>query len=104
MPQDLASLDDPLVLAQLVRDIQAQFAHSCAGFVAEHTLYAEGWMPPAVRAGGPWTIVRSGTFSREPPPQPPWLSLPGASFTDLADAGVLAQFTHAEPLADLIAG
>ena len=103
LPQDLAALDDPAVLAQLVRDIQAQFAHSCAGYVAEHALYADGWTPPVVRGTGPWTITHATGLSRQPPTGP-WAGLPGARFVPLEGAGVLAQFTHAEALADLIAG
>jgi len=103
LPQDLAALDDPAVKAQLVRDIQAQFAHSAAGYVGEHALYAEGWTPPAVAGSGPWTIVHAGGLSA-PPPREPWAGLPGARFVELPGAGVLAQFTHAEALAGLIAG
>ncbi|HEY0436536.1 MAG TPA: alpha/beta fold hydrolase [Phenylobacterium sp.] len=102
LPQDLAALDDPAVMAQLARDIQAQFAHSSAGYAAEHGLYAAGWSPPAVEGGGPWTIIHATGLSR-PPPREPWLALPGARFAELDGAGVLAQFTHTEALADLIA-
>jgi pimeloyl-ACP methyl ester carboxylesterase/DNA-binding CsgD family transcriptional regulator len=103
LPQDLAALDDPAVKAQLVRDIQAQFAHSAAGYVAEHALYAEGWTPPRVSDGGPWTIIHAGGLST-PPPREPWAGLPGVRFVELPGAGVLAQFTHADALAGLIAG
>ncbi len=89
--------------AQLVRDIQAQFAHSAAGYVAEHRLYAKGWDVPPVCGGGPWTVVSLGAFGAEPS-RSPWLELPGVSFATLPDAGVLAQFTHAQQLAALIAG
>jgi pimeloyl-ACP methyl ester carboxylesterase/DNA-binding CsgD family transcriptional regulator len=102
-PADLAALAEPAVRAQLVRDIQAQFAHSAAGYVAEHQLYAKGWKVPAVAGGGPWTVVSLGAFGAEPE-RSPWLALPGASFATLPDAGVLAQFTHAHQLATLIAG
>jgi pimeloyl-ACP methyl ester carboxylesterase len=103
LPQDLAAMDDPAVKAQLVRDIQAQFAHTAAGYVAEHALYAEGWSPPAVTGGGPWTVIHAGGLST-PPPREPWLGLPGVDFVELPGAGVLAQFTHADALAALIAG
>jgi pimeloyl-ACP methyl ester carboxylesterase/DNA-binding CsgD family transcriptional regulator len=103
LPQDLAALDDPAIKAQLVRDIQAQFAHSAAGYVAEHALYAEGWTPPPVPGGGPWTIIHAGGLST-PPPRAPWEGLTGVRFVELPGAGVLAQFTHAEALAGLIAG
>jgi pimeloyl-ACP methyl ester carboxylesterase/DNA-binding CsgD family transcriptional regulator len=103
LPQDLAALDDPAVKAQLVRDMQAQFAHSAAGYVAEHALYADGWTPPEVVGGGPWSVIHAGGLSR-PPPRDPWRRLPGVAFTELPGAGVLAQFTHADALAALIAG
>jgi pimeloyl-ACP methyl ester carboxylesterase/DNA-binding CsgD family transcriptional regulator len=103
LPQDLAALDDPAVMSQLARDIQAQFAHSSSGYAAEHGLYAAGWTPPQVPGGGPWTIVHAAGLSRTPP-RDPWLDLPGVSFAELPGAGVLAQFTHAEALARLIAG
>jgi pimeloyl-ACP methyl ester carboxylesterase/DNA-binding CsgD family transcriptional regulator len=102
-PGDKAALDDPAVRAQLVRDIQAQFAHSSAGYAAEHILYARGWRPLPVTGTGPWTVVSLGAFGQELA-RNPWLDLPQASFVSLADAGVLAQFTHADQLAALIAG
>jgi hypothetical protein len=102
VPEDRAALDDPAVRAQLVRDMQAQFAHSGAGYAAEQGLYARGWRIPTV-AAGPWTIVHCGALSDEPAREP-WLNLPGVGFEVLAGAGVLAQFTHGEELAALIAG
>lgn len=101
IPSDQAALKDPRVRAQLIRDIQAQFAHTSAGYAAEHAIYARGWRPPTL-ARGRWLIVEAaalGAASRDT-----WSALPGASFHPLADAGILAQFTHPEPLADLIAG
>jgi pimeloyl-ACP methyl ester carboxylesterase/DNA-binding CsgD family transcriptional regulator len=103
LPQDLAALDDPAVMAQLARDIQAQFAHTSAGYAAEHGVYAAGWTPPPVSGPAPWTIVHAAGLSRTPP-RDPWLDLPQVRFTELAGAGVLAQFTHAEALASLISG
>jgi pimeloyl-ACP methyl ester carboxylesterase/DNA-binding CsgD family transcriptional regulator len=100
---DEAALADPAVRAQLVRDMQAQFAHSSAGYVAEHLVYSKGWSLPPVGGRGAWTIVSLGGFGEEPPREP-WLALPGTTFTRLPDAGVLAQFTHADELATLIAG
>ncbi|MBS0361640.1 MAG: alpha/beta fold hydrolase, partial [Proteobacteria bacterium] len=103
LPADVAALEDRAVRAQLVRDIQAQFAHGCEGYVAEHSLYAAGWRPPPVTGGGPWTVAYSGAFGREPS-RDPWSGLPEVRFATLAGAGVLAQFTHARELAGLIAG
>jgi pimeloyl-ACP methyl ester carboxylesterase/DNA-binding CsgD family transcriptional regulator len=99
---DREALRDPAVRAQLVRDIQAQFAHTSAGYAAEHGLYAAGWRVPEV-AGGTWVLAHAGALGQEPP-RDPWLDLAGASFHTLAGAGVLAQFTHGETLAALIAG
>jgi pimeloyl-ACP methyl ester carboxylesterase/DNA-binding CsgD family transcriptional regulator len=103
IPQDREALGDRAVRAQLIRDIQAQFAHTSAGYAAEHALYAEGWRVPEVAGGGPWTLVHAGALGEEPPGDP-WRALPGAHFHTLGGAGVLAQFTHAEALAELIAG
>jgi pimeloyl-ACP methyl ester carboxylesterase/DNA-binding CsgD family transcriptional regulator len=99
---DAEALRDPAVRAQLVRDIQAQFAHTSAGYSAEHALYAQGWRVPDVAGGGPWTLTWS-TALNEVLPDGPWKELPGLRVQPLAGAGVLAQFTHAEALAALIA-
>jgi hypothetical protein len=100
---DRDALDDPAVRAQLIRDIQAQFAHTSAGYAAEHAVYAEGWRVPQVDGGGPWTLVWSTALSERLDPAP-WRGLPGAAVQPLPGAGVLAQFTHADALAALIAG
>lgn len=100
---DREALREPAVRAQLIRDIQALFAHTSEGYAAEHALYARGWQAPALAGEGSWAVAHSGALG-EPPSRTPWLGLPGASFHALAGAGVLAQFTHAEALAALIAG
>lgn len=102
IPADRAALGDPAVRAQLVRDIQAQFAHTSAGYAAEHLLYANGWRAPPIAGGGTWAVVHTGALGPEPA-RGPWLDLPAASFRTLEGAGVLAQFTHSEALAGLIA-
>lgn len=101
IPSDAAALADPRVRAQLVRDIQAQFAHSGAGYAAEHAIYAAGWRPPQLRSGR-WLIAEAQALG--PMPRESWAGLPAVSFHPLAGAGILAQFTHAEELAALIAG
>lgn len=103
IPGDAAALESPAVRAQLVRDIQAQFAHTGAGYAAEHALYARGWRPPRLTGGGPWAVVHPEALVGDPP-HAPWSDLPGVFFHRLAAAGVLAQFTHAEDLAALIGG
>lgn len=101
IPEDRAALEDPAIRAQLIRDIQAQFAHTSAGYAAEQALYAKGWRVPRV-AGGPWTIVHAGALGPEPSREA-WLGLPDVAFRVFEGAGVLTQFTHAEALARLIA-
>lgn len=103
IPADAAALESPAVRAQLVRDIQAQFAHTGAGYAAEHALYARGWRPPGLTGGGSWAVVHPEALVGDPP-HAPWSGLPGVSFHRLPAAGVLAQFTHAEDLAALIHG
>lgn len=96
---DRAALEDDAVRSQLVRDIQAQFAHSSAGFVAEHALYARGWSPPAVPVEtGAWVIAHCAGLGEEPP-RATWSNLPRVGFHVIPEAGVLVQFTHAEALA-----
>lgn len=102
IPEDRAALEDPAIRSQLVRDIQAQFAHSSAGYAAEHGLYARHWRAPRVEGGGPWTILHCGALGVEPA-RDPWLDLPGVDFRTLPAAGVLAQFTHADAIAGVLA-
>lgn len=101
-PDDLAALDDPAIRQQLVLDIQAQFAHSSAGFVAEHSLHAAGWRVPAVAGGSHWVVLHSEGAGREPP-RAPWSHLPNVDFRTIPGAGVLAQFTHPEALINALA-
>lgn len=101
IPSDREALRRPAVRAQLIRDIQAQFAHTSAGYAAEHAIFARGWRPPELTCGT-WVVAEAAavrTASREP-----WRALPDLSFHSLAEAGILAQFTHSEELAGLIAG
>lgn len=101
IPSDEAALRDPLVRAQLIRDIQAQFAHTSAGYAAEHAVYARGWRLPEL-ARGPWLVAEAAALG--PAAREAWQALPDVSFHPLEGAGILAQFTHAEALASLIAG
>lgn len=100
-PGDLAALEDPAVRQQLVQDIQAQFAHSSAGFVAEHSLHAAGWAPPPLTGEARWIILHSEGAGHEPP-RSPWSKLHNVEFRTLQGAGVLAQFTHPEALIDAL--
>jgi pimeloyl-ACP methyl ester carboxylesterase/DNA-binding CsgD family transcriptional regulator len=101
IPSDRAALKDPRIRAQLIRDIQAQFAHTSAGYAAEHGIYARGWRPPTL-TGGRWLIAQSAALG--PGSRDIWTALPSVSFHPLLGAGILAQFTHADALTELIAG
>lgn len=94
---DREALEDPAIRDQLVRDIQAQFAHTSAGFAAEHALYARDWSVPELSGQAPWTLLFSEGLGDAP--RAPWAGLPGAEFRVIDGAGVLAQFTHPEALA-----
>lgn len=100
-PADRAAVEDAAVMDQMVRDIQALCARSSSGFAAEQTLYAEGWTPPQVRVG-PWTVVHCDGLGESPPTEP-WAGLPDVAFNTLAGAGLLAQYTHPEALAQMVA-
>jgi pimeloyl-ACP methyl ester carboxylesterase/DNA-binding CsgD family transcriptional regulator len=101
IPSDREALRDPAVRAQLIRDIQAQFAHTSAGYAAEHAIYARGWRVPKLTSGR-WAVAESAALRTES--RETWQALPGVSFHPLAEAGVLAQFTHAQSLSALLAG
>jgi pimeloyl-ACP methyl ester carboxylesterase/DNA-binding CsgD family transcriptional regulator len=101
-PSDLAALDDPAIRRHLVLDIQAQFAHSSSGFVAEHSLHAAGWTVPPLTGAGSWLVLHSQGAGQEPPRRP-WSSLPNVEFRTIPNAGVLAQFTHPQALIDALA-
>ena len=101
-PGDLAALEDPAVRRQLVLDIQAQFAQSSAGFVAEHSLHAAGWSVPAVTGAANWIVLHSEGAGHEPP-RDPWSNLPNVDFLTIPGAGVLTQFTHPQALINALA-
>jgi pimeloyl-ACP methyl ester carboxylesterase/DNA-binding CsgD family transcriptional regulator len=71
-----------------------------AGFCAENLLFADGWEPPATYAGPRWRLAFSDGLTLEPPGL--WASVGDGAPALLEDAGLLAQFTHADALAELI--
>jgi DNA-binding CsgD family transcriptional regulator/pimeloyl-ACP methyl ester carboxylesterase len=97
---DRAALADPAVRRFLVRDIQAMSARSIWGFAAEQAIYAGGWEPPSGLRMEGWSLAVSselaadGDFGWTPISGPP---------TMIEGAGLLAQFTHPDALAALMA-
>jgi len=89
-PSDRRLVEDPAVLAWLVRDAQALSARSSAGFAAEVSAYAHGWEIPAGLDGRRWRLA----FWRDlhvPPDLTVWQTgLPGAEIFILPGGGFLA--------------
>lgn len=101
-PADRALLDDPLIMARLIRDAQGSSARSSAGFVAEMAVYAQGWQPPVRIGGERWTVIM-GLGLNWPYDMSVWKqSLPAAQFFDLPEAGFLAYFSHPKAIVALL--
>jgi hypothetical protein len=97
---DAAALRDPAVRQFLTRDIQALCARSIRGFASEHSVYANGWEPPAgLPPDKAWTLAASS----ELPAAVDWLPLSQVRRVSIPGAGILPQFTHPQALADLFA-
>lgn len=98
---DAMALKDPAVRAFLIRDIQALCARSARGFAAEHSTYANGWMPPeGLVAGAGWTVAHSVHMPNLAVDV--WRGLPGRRDVDLGGAGLLLQFTDPGRLVALV--
>jgi DNA-binding CsgD family transcriptional regulator/pimeloyl-ACP methyl ester carboxylesterase len=101
-PGDRAAIDDPLIMARILRDARGMSARTSAGWAAEMAVYALGWTLPPVIGGDHWSIlfcegldwpVHLGLWQD---------ALPSAPITTLPAAGFLAYFTHpAEVIAAL---
>jgi DNA-binding CsgD family transcriptional regulator/pimeloyl-ACP methyl ester carboxylesterase len=98
---DRLALDDPAILRQLVRDAQALSARTSVGFAAEQSLYARGWQAPAHVGGERWKVFY-GHGLRIAGRERRWAYLPGVSFHEHAQAGLLVYFTFPEVIADLL--
>ena len=98
---DRAALDDPLILAQLVRDAQAQSARTSAGFAAEHALYAGGWNPPASVGGSAWAVLHGAPLGLGERVGR-WAHLPGVTFHVHPLAGQMIYFTYPEAVVALL--
>lgn len=100
-PADKAAMDDPLILARLLRDARGMAARTISGWAAEMAVYALGWTLPG-DIGGDWSLLFCDGL-RWPVDISPWrAAFPEAPVTFLKDAGFLAYYTHpAEVIAAL---
>lgn len=99
---DHEALERPGVLMSMVRDIQSMAARTSHGFAQEQSLYARGWLPPALPPGAPWLVLECGPLAM-PDVEGAFAGLPGARFAVLPDAGLLLYHSHPEAVADLFA-
>ena len=102
IPCDVQALKTPGVMESLVRDAQAMFARSSAGFAAEHRAFVAGWEVPSNVGGDRWTVAECDNLLL-PEAQVIWGGLPNVRFRVIDDAGLLVYFTHPTLVADLVA-
>jgi hypothetical protein len=100
---DRRLIDEPAILAHLVRDTQGLLARSVRGFVDEQTVYSEGWSPPGLAPDAEWTVAYAGALWPDPDLRP-WAGLPGLRTAILEGAGHMAAFSHADELLKLLLG
>lgn len=101
-PGDRAVVDDPALMARLIRDSQGLSARSSAGFVAEMAAYALGWTIPSIIGGDSWGLLFCEGL-QWPNSQAVWTSaLPGASVRQLKDAGFLVYYSHPGELVGML--
>jgi len=101
VPADKALIAQEHVLDLLVNDIHGLITVSAAGFVDEHTLFAEGWQPPAARLGGRWTVFASGALFRGAD-ETPWRRLSNARAHYIDGGGTFVQWTHPKEIVALL--
>jgi pimeloyl-ACP methyl ester carboxylesterase/DNA-binding CsgD family transcriptional regulator len=101
-PADRAAIDDPLVMARILRDSRAMSARTSAGWAAEMAVYANDWrLPPAI-GGEHWSILLCGGLEWPVHVEFWRQAVPGVRISELPEAGFLAYYTHpAEVIAAL---
>lgn len=101
-PADRAAIEDPLVMARILRDARGMSARTSAGWAAEMAVYAQDWTLPEAIGGEQWNILLCGGLEW-PVHMEFWRqAVPGVRITDLPEAGFLAYYTHpAEVIAAL---
>ncbi|MDB5470044.1 MAG: hypothetical protein JWR84_1604 [Caulobacter sp.] len=101
-PGDRTALDDPLVLARVLRDTRGMSARTIAGWAAEMAVYAFGWTLPPVIGGDRWNILFCEGLDWPVHMQLWQEAFPEAPIRKLPLAGFMAYYTHpAEVIAAL---
>jgi DNA-binding CsgD family transcriptional regulator/pimeloyl-ACP methyl ester carboxylesterase len=99
---DRAIIEDPVVLAHLVRDAQGLMARGVRGFIDEHRAYSHGWAVPGQRPDGIWTLAYSGALFPDPDLKS-WRGLPNLHTVAIEGAGLLAAYSHPDEIVALLA-
>jgi len=100
-PADRALIANERVLDLLVSDIHGLITVSAAGFVDEHTLFTDGWQPPAEGLGGRWTVFASGALFKGAD-ETPWRRLTNARAHYIDGGGTFVQWTHPKEITALL--
>ncbi len=101
-PADRACFERPEVADHLAADRMGLVGRSLSGAIAEQRLYSEGWRIADPYVGPRWRLAFSGQFYT-PGDEAGWSEVAAGAAVILLEAGLLAQFTHAETLAALFA-
>ena len=99
---DRAIIEDPVVVAHLVRDAQGLMARGVRGFIDEHHAYSQGWAIPGQDPDSLWTLAYSGALFSEPDVKS-WRGLPNLRTVAIAGAGLLAAYSHPDEIVALLA-
>ncbi|HYE44247.1 MAG TPA: alpha/beta fold hydrolase [Caulobacter sp.] len=103
-PADRAAVEDPAVMARILRDSQGMSARTSAGWAAEMAVYAHGWTLPPKIGGDRWSLLFCEGLD-----WPVDLELWRRAFPDarqrmLPNAGFLVYFTHPEVAVEMLEG
>jgi len=101
-PADSACFDQPEVAGHLAADRMGLVGRSLRGAITEQRLYSDGWRIADPYMGPRWRLAFSGHFYT-PGEEAFWSEVAAGAPVILLEAGLLAQFTHAEALAALFA-
>lgn len=93
-PADKAAIDDPVIMARVLRDARGMSARTIAGWAAEMAVYALGWTLPKDIGGDHWTLLFCEGLDW-PVHMPVWRdAFPDAPIRKLPLAGFMAYYTH----------
>ena len=98
---DRAIIEDPAVVAHLVRDAQGLMARGVRGFIDEHHAYGQGWAIPGQHPDSVWTLAYSGALFAEPSLKS-WVGLPNLRTVAIEGAGLLAAYSHPDEIVALL--